>query len=150
MRQLVNNHTSRLDTTNAIYNQNLSGSIPYYDYERKYDQSQQKELSIKLLDVLGLPTNYTGWVDVDHISPDKLSMNMLSGEDFLNGGASPLGQFYGYDHTGKNLQPDLLLMIILIKKIYMDFVLMLKMLLLLFTWQLISKINLTLKTLNLT
>lgn len=103
MRQLVNVHTAELDTSVAIYDPIQSGSIPYYNYNRKYNEGLQTEFSKNLLTALGLPQNYNGWVDIDNIDRDKFNIDMFSAEDLMLSGAAPIVSYYGYDHTGKKL-----------------------------------------------
>lgn len=103
MRQLVNLHTTELDTTNPILNQELSGSVLYYDYNRKYNSATQTAFSKNLLDALGLPQNYNGWIDIDNMAPSTFNINMFSAEDLMLSGAAPIVSFYGYDHHGNKL-----------------------------------------------
>jgi hypothetical protein len=103
MRQLANIHTTELDTTNAIYVDSLSGSFPYYAYEREYNASQQTHFSKKLLAALGLPETYNGFIDVDNLDPSQFNMDMFSAEDLSLNGADRLAFYYGFDHTGKRV-----------------------------------------------
>ena len=101
MRLLANLHTTELDTTNPIFNSQLSGSVPYYDYNRKYNADVQTAFSKNLLESMGLPQNYNGWIDIDNMDPSSFNINMFSAEDLMLSGAAPLVSYYGYDHTGK-------------------------------------------------
>ncbi|MFN5183781.1 MAG: TonB-dependent receptor domain-containing protein [Bacteroidota bacterium] len=100
MRQLVNLHTTELDTTNPIFNAQLSGSVPYYDYNRKYNAGLQTAFSKNLLNALNLPENYNGWIDIDNMAPSTFNINMFSAEDLMLSGAAPIVSYYGYDHQG--------------------------------------------------
>ena len=102
MRQIANQHTTQLDKSNPILNTDLSGLVPYYYYNNLYQQNQQTQFSEKLLDKLGLPQNYTGFVNTDALDPSQLSMNMFSAEDLVGTGNSQnnLVSYYGYNPDG--------------------------------------------------
>ena len=59
--------------------------------------------SKNLLQALGLPENYNGWVDIDNMAPSTFNINMFSAEDLMLSGAAPIVSFYGYDHHGNKL-----------------------------------------------
>ncbi len=101
MRLLANHHTEELDKSNPVLVPELSGTYPAYFYENKYDQSQQSEFSIKLLEKLGMPSNNTKFVNIDALDPSTFNMNMFSAEDLLgqNSGAQ-IVDYFGYDHKG--------------------------------------------------
>ena len=86
MRLIANSHTDQLDlTAKPIENAQFSGLIPYYYFNYRYDQSRQTQFSERLLDKLGLPRNYTGFVNTDAIDPSTYNLSMFSAEDLLNG-----------------------------------------------------------------
>jgi hypothetical protein len=102
MRQITNQHTDQLDKSNAILNPELSGLIPYYYYNYAYDQSKQTQFSERLLEKLGLPVNYTGFVNTDALDPSILSLDMFSAEDLLgNNDAANIVSYGGYTHYGE-------------------------------------------------
>jgi hypothetical protein len=101
MRQLANQHTEQLDLSNPILNAELSGVVPYYYFNYAYDQSRQTQFSESLLEKLGLPRNYTGFVNIDEVHPSDLDLDMFSAEDLLGNNASAnLVTYNGYSHTG--------------------------------------------------
>lgn len=99
MRQLANSHAEQLDTRNPILNNELSGLIPYYYYNYLYEEDKQTQFSERLLDKLGLPRNYTGYINTDQYDPSTFSLDMFSAEDLL--GANQLVNYIGYTHDGK-------------------------------------------------
>jgi hypothetical protein len=100
MRQIVNNHLQNLDT-NAILVPELSGTYPAYFYDNQYHADQQSEFSVKLLEKLGLPKNYTGKLNIDEMDPSQFSLDMFSAEDLLGqGGGTALIDYNGYDYKG--------------------------------------------------
>jgi hypothetical protein len=102
MRQITNIHTSQLDISNPHLNEQLSGLIPYYYYDYLYQQNQQTQFSERLLDKLGLPKDYTGFVNTDALDPSTLSLDMFSAEDLLGQQDNTnLVNYYGYSHDGK-------------------------------------------------
>jgi len=102
MRQIANQHTAQLDRSNPILNTELSGLIPYYYYDNLYQPNQQTQFSEKLLEKLGLPQNYTGFVNTDELDPSQLSMDMFSADDLLGAQDNTnLVSYYGYSHDGK-------------------------------------------------
>ncbi len=101
-RQLANNHTQNLDKDNPILVPELSGTYPAYFYNYQYDAENQSKFSVKLLEKLGLPKDNTSFINIDEMDPSMFTLDMFSAEDFLGQGAgSTLGDYYGYDHTGK-------------------------------------------------
>jgi outer membrane receptor for ferrienterochelin and colicin len=102
MRQITNQHTAQLDRSNPILNTELSGLVPYYYYDYLYQPNLQTQFSERLLDKLGLPRNYTGFVNTDALDPSQLSMDMFSAEDLLGQtDNTQLISYYGYSHDGK-------------------------------------------------
>ena len=101
MRQIANQHTTQLDKSNPIKNEELSGLVPYYYYNYLYEQDKQTQFSEQLLDKLGLPRNYTGFVNTDALNPNQLSLSMFSAEDLLGStDAANLISYRGYSHDG--------------------------------------------------
>ncbi len=101
MRQIANDHTRQLDLSNPIENPLFSGLVPYYYYNYLYEQNKQTQFSEKLLEKLGLPKNYTGFVNTDALDPATLTLDMFSAEDLLgNTDASNLISYSGYSHDG--------------------------------------------------
>jgi len=100
MRLLANEHTRQLDLSNPIKNTEFSGLIPYYYFNYAYDKSRQTQLSERLLDKLGLPRNYTGFVNTDGLDPSTFDVSMFSAEDLLNNGEQ-LVNYVGFSHDGK-------------------------------------------------
>lgn len=104
MRQLQDFHLAELDKSNPILVPELSGTYPAYYYEQKYNESAQSEFSVKLLEKLGLPKNYTGHVNIDELDPSFFSIDMFSTEDLLGqNSGSALVDYYGYDAHGKRV-----------------------------------------------
>ena len=83
MRQIANSHTEELDKSNPILNSQFSGLVPYYYYNYLYEQNKQTQFSVSLLEKLGLPKNYTGFVNTDALDPNDLSLKMFSADDLL-------------------------------------------------------------------
>jgi hypothetical protein len=102
MRQLANFHTTELDNTRPILVPEFSGLIPYYYFERSYDQQRQSQFSEKLLEKMGLPKNYTGFVNIDEMDPSTFSLDMFSAEDLLGGQRSTNKvSYFGYTPQGE-------------------------------------------------
>ncbi len=102
MRQIVNNHTRELDKSNPILNTELSGLIPYYYYDNLYQESQQTQFSEKLLEKLGLPQNYTGFINVDAMDPSTFNLDMFSADDLLGQTDNTnLVGYYGFTAQGQ-------------------------------------------------
>jgi hypothetical protein len=102
MRQLANFHTDQLDNSNPILVPQFSGLIPYYYFDHAYDQSKQTQFSEKLLDKMGLPRNYTGFVNIDGMDPSTFSMDMFSADDLLGvTRSSNLVGYTGYTPQGE-------------------------------------------------
>jgi hypothetical protein len=100
MRRIANSHTEELDLSKPHLNEDLSGLVPYYYFDYYYNQSKQTQFSERLLDKLGLPRNYTGFVNTDGLDPSTFSLDMFSAEDLLNNGQQ-LINYIGYTHDGK-------------------------------------------------
>lgn len=102
MRQLANLHTTQLDKENPIVNTELTGLIPYYYFDYLYEQDKQTQFSEKLLEKLGLPQNYTGFINTDAYSPDVYSLDMFSAEDLLgNTNLNNLVAYSGFSAQGE-------------------------------------------------
>lgn len=99
MRLIANTHTEQLDLSTPILNNEFSGLIPYYYFNYAYDQSRQTQFSERLLDKLGLPKDYKGFVNTDGLDPSTFSVDMFSAEDLLNG--DQIVNYIGYTHDGK-------------------------------------------------
>lgn len=100
MRLLANNHTLNLDTIPILVPE-LSGTYPAYFYNYQYDANTQTELSMKLLEKLGLPKDYNKFVNVDEYDPSTFSLDMFSAEDLIGQNSqSSLVDYYGYDYLG--------------------------------------------------
>jgi hypothetical protein len=104
MRQITNQHTAELDKDHPILNEDLSGVIPYYYYNYKYQPEKQTQFSERLLEKLGLPQDYTGYINTDALDPAMLSMDMFSAEDLLgDNSAASLVNYSGFTHYGKRV-----------------------------------------------
>lgn len=101
-RLLANTHAEQLDLSDPHKNVSLSGLIPYYYFDYLYDQSRQTQFSERLLDKLGLPRDYTGYINTDSYDPSTYSLDMFSAEDML--GANQLASYIGFSHDGKRLR----------------------------------------------
>ncbi|MCC6370915.1 MAG: carboxypeptidase regulatory-like domain-containing protein [Bacteroidia bacterium] len=102
MRQIANEHTTELDKSNPVLNSQLSGLVPYYYFNYLYQESKQSQFSEQLLDKLGLPKNYTGFVNTDALDPSQLSLDMFSTTDLLGLTSSAnLVSYSGYSPQGK-------------------------------------------------
>ena len=102
MRQIANSHTEQLDKNSPHKSAELSGLIPYYYFDYLYQADKQTQFSEKLLEKMGLPKNYTGFVNTDGIDPSILSLDMFSAEDLLgNQDASNLVSYSGFSHDGQ-------------------------------------------------
>lgn len=99
MRLLANVHAEQLDTRNPHENEQLSGLIKYYYFDYLYEKDKQTQFSERLLDKLGLPRDYTGYINTDSYDPSMFSMDMFSAEDLL--GATQLVNYIGFTHDGK-------------------------------------------------
>jgi len=104
MRQIVNQHTQELDKSNPHLNTELSGLIPYYYFDYAYDPEKQTQFSERLLEKLGLPKNYTGFINIDGVDPSILTMDMFSAEDLVGDNQSAtLVEYSGFTHDGKRV-----------------------------------------------
>jgi len=102
MRLLANQHTQELDKSHPILNTQLSGTEQYYYFDYLYQEDKQTQFSERLLEKLGLPKNYTGFVNVDAVDPSILSLDMFSAEDLLGSADNTqLVAYQGYTHDGK-------------------------------------------------
>ncbi len=102
MRLIANDHTRELDLSNPIKNEEFSGLIPYYYFNYLYQEDKQTQFSEKLLEKLGLPKNYTGFINTDALDPSTFSMDMFSAEDLLGTtGDANLVAYSGFRHDGE-------------------------------------------------
>ena len=99
MRQITNSHVSQLDLSKSYKNEDFSGLVPYYYFDYLYEQSKQTQFSEKLLDKLGLPRDYKGYINTDALDPATFELSMFSAEELLNG--DRLINYIGYTHDGK-------------------------------------------------
>lgn len=100
-------HARELDKENPILNTELSALIPYYYFNYKYDESKQTQFSEKMLEKLGLPKDYTGFVNTDAMDPSFFSVDMFSADDLLGQQRSTnLVNYSGYSHDGKKLNRE--------------------------------------------
>lgn len=104
MRQIEQDANTQLDKSNPILNTDLSGLVPYYYFDYLYQPDKQTQFSEKLLEKLGLPRDYTGFVNIDALDPSTFSMNMFSAEDLLGTtSAANLVNYSGFSHDGKRM-----------------------------------------------
>ncbi|MGZ3904740.1 MAG: TonB-dependent receptor plug domain-containing protein, partial [Bacteroidia bacterium] len=102
MRQLVGEHLQSLDKSNPILVPEFSGLVPYYYYDRLYQQDKQTQFSEKLLEKLGLPADYKGIPNIDALDPSTFSMDMFSATDLLdNSSQTSLVDYTGYTPQGE-------------------------------------------------
>ncbi len=105
MRQIANQHTSQLNTANPILNEELSGVVPYYYYNYLYEGDRQSQFSERLLEKLGLPKDYTGFINTDALDPSILSLDMFSAEDLVGNSAVTNYILYsGFTHDNKKVK----------------------------------------------
>lgn len=103
MRQLTNFHLQQLDTVPILVPE-LSGTLNYYRFDRKYDEASQTFFDKSLREKLGYAENSTNWIDIDSYDPSTFSLDMFSADELLQeAGNNRLVTYYGYDHTGKKL-----------------------------------------------
>ncbi|MCW3078301.1 MAG: TonB-dependent receptor [Bacteroidetes bacterium] len=101
MRQLAGSHLQELDKNNPILVPQFSGLVPYYYYEREYQENKQTQFSEKLLEKLGLPKDYKGIPNIDAMDPSTFSLDMFSADDLLNGSSqTSLVDYNGYSAQG--------------------------------------------------
>jgi hypothetical protein len=101
MRQLANQHTDQLDNKNPVLVPQFSGLIPYYYFDRVSNPDKQTQFSEKLLEKLGLPKNYTGFVNTDGLDPSTYNISMFSADDLLGSTRSAnLVGYQGYSAEG--------------------------------------------------
>jgi hypothetical protein len=101
MRNTANIHTLELDKSNPILVSQFSGLVPYYYYENKYQADKQSQFSEKILEKLGLPKNYTGFVNTDALDPSQLSLDMFSADDMFYNQSNRVVNYSGFTHDGK-------------------------------------------------
>ena len=101
MRQIVNQHTEQLDKSNPILNPDFSGLVPYYSFNYLYEEDKQTQFSEKLLDKMGYPLKYTGFINTDALDPSIFNINMFSADDLLgNTSDNNIVSYNGYTHDG--------------------------------------------------
>jgi hypothetical protein len=104
MRQIEQNANTQLDVSNPHLNTQLSGLVPYYYYDYLYEPSKQTQFAEQMLEKLGLPKNYTGFVNIDAMDPSTFSLKMFSAEDLLGQtDASNLVAYSGFSHDGQKV-----------------------------------------------
>jgi hypothetical protein len=101
MRNTANLHTKELDKSNPILVPQFSGLVPYYFYENKYQADKQSQFSEKILEKLGLPKDYTGFVNTDALDPSQLSLDMFSADDMFYNQSNRVVSYSGFTHDGK-------------------------------------------------
>jgi hypothetical protein len=100
-------HSRELDRENPILNTELSGLIPYYYFDYKYDASKQSQFSEKMLEKLNLPKDYTGFINTDAMDPDFFTVDMFSADDLLGQQrGTNLVNYSGFSHDGKKLNRE--------------------------------------------
>lgn len=103
MRNTANQHTKELDRANPVLVSQFSGLVPYYYFNNKYDASLQSQFSEKILDKLGLPKDYTGFVNTDALDPSQLSLDMFSADDLFYNQSNRVVNYNGFTHDGKKV-----------------------------------------------
>jgi hypothetical protein len=102
MRLIANNQLTGLDINQPIKVDELSGSIPYYYFDYRYDASKQTYFSEQLLQKLGLPKDYNKPINVDELDPSTFNLDMFSVEDLIDKTTgTPFVSYIGFDQTGK-------------------------------------------------
>lgn len=100
-------HARGLDVENPIKNEDLTSLVPYYYFNYRYDASKQTQFSEQLLEKMGLPKNYTGYINTDAMDPSLFSLDMFSAEDLLGQQRSTnLVNYSGFSHDGKKLNRE--------------------------------------------
>lgn len=102
MRLLANSHTESLDLNSGKLETQFSSVVPYYSFDYLYQENKQTQISESILNLLGLPKNYTGFVNTDELNPDDLKLSMFSAEDLLgNTDATNLVGYNGFSAQGE-------------------------------------------------
>ncbi|MBA2611696.1 MAG: TonB-dependent receptor plug domain-containing protein [Bacteroidetes bacterium] len=101
MRNQANLHTRELDLANPILTPQFSGLVPYYYFQNKYQADKQTQFSERILEKLGLPKDYTGFINTDALDPSQLSIDMFSADDLFYNQNNPVVNYFGYTHDGK-------------------------------------------------
>lgn len=114
MRSLTNSHILAFDYSNPRFIHNgkeyTRAQIDSYSffsptdtiiYNRKYVVGGQSVFDMNLRSKLGLDS--FDFIDMHSIDPSKLSLDMFSADELLNGGQSFVS-YNGYDYTGKKLK----------------------------------------------
>lgn len=97
MRQLTNTHIS-LDTSKKIYNEALSGTVAYYDYNYKANHEIQSTFDRKLREAIG--AGETDIINIDALDPKTFKLEYFSPDElFING----ISTGTGYDVYGNRL-----------------------------------------------
>ena len=102
MRQLANFHIEELNRDDSLRSQD--GQFTQVDYKRNVG-SDQRYFDEQLRKSLGYDVRGRDYIQVDSISPDHYSLDMFSADELLNNGDN-LVSYYGYDHTGEELDKD--------------------------------------------
>jgi outer membrane receptor protein involved in Fe transport len=106
MRNMTNNHLSEVDTfRTGVTSIDLGGTtFPVILYDRRYDALSQTIFDKRLRQSLGKPVDGREWLDIDNMSPETFNLNLFSADELLNqGSGNYLGDYYGYDYTGKKI-----------------------------------------------
>ncbi|MDO8999475.1 MAG: TonB-dependent receptor plug domain-containing protein [Bacteroidota bacterium] len=103
MRATANKHTTELELSNPILVPQFSGLVPYYFYENKYQADKQTQFSEKILEKLGLPKDYTGFINTDALDPSQLSLDMFSADDLFYNQSNRAVGYNGFTHDGKKV-----------------------------------------------
>jgi outer membrane receptor for ferrienterochelin and colicin len=102
MRLIMENANTQLDKSHPIRNPNLSGVIDYYYFDYLYQPDKQTQFSERLLEKIGLPKDYTGFVNTDGMDPSTFSLDMFSAQDLLGDVEANRMVFYsGFTHDNK-------------------------------------------------
>lgn len=105
MRLIEQNANTQLDKSHPILNTQLSGLIPYYYYNYQFEPDKSTQFSEKIREKLGLPDNYTGFVNIDGLDPSVFNMHMFSAEDLLGSTAdNNLVSYNGYTPQGDRVK----------------------------------------------
>ncbi len=108
MRSLANRHIEQLDLSNPTLYLDEFGRETV-DFNRLYDKNSQTYFDYNLRNSLGLNPTGTDWIDIDNLDPSVFSIDMFGADELLRDGSNALISYYGYDHTGKEIngQPSL-------------------------------------------
>ncbi len=102
MRLLTNSHLTTLDT-NKIYVASLSNATESFYFRRYiYNKDAQSQIDKSVRKLLGLSETNQSYINVDAISPDRLSLDMFSASDLIIQTGGPLVTYFGYDYLGNS------------------------------------------------